>query len=325
MAYMDEQRKIQAKYFAGKCDGIYRGKEYNFILKDGDLNFFYGIRADAKEYFKNNHIQLWGGKDGTPTNHTLSSQVACINHLFWIQEHKNAADIILKKIDPDFKAIPVIEDEGLYVDFEVNGIYKGHRPNYLKENSTVRGANNTCIDACMLAEKNGKRTLVCFEWKYRERYSKKASEIAKEPSYKTKKARYLNLLKDNASPIIFSKNEKGSKCDDNKEFAKFLAEPFYQLMRQTLLAWQITEDTNNRYGASDYINVHVIPQANLALLKAKTSPEITATSSHISEAWKTWLKQPEKHKHITPEELLSDSSKEYNLELYDYLKKRYWQ
>ena len=60
--------------------GMYRGKERPFVLMDGMNNLYAPIRSEVVKYFRDNKISWWGGY--RPTGHTLSSQVACLNHLF---------------------------------------------------------------------------------------------------------------------------------------------------------------------------------------------------------------------------------------------------
>ncbi|OEU80443.1 MAG: hypothetical protein BA865_04050 [Desulfobacterales bacterium S5133MH4] len=52
------------------------------------------------DYFERNHITWWmGDKKNEPTGHLLSSQVACINHLYFARQRKDVATAILKSVD----------------------------------------------------------------------------------------------------------------------------------------------------------------------------------------------------------------------------------
>ena len=44
-----------------------------------------GIREDAIAYFRSNHIPWWKGAADEPTGHVLSSQIACVNHLYLLR------------------------------------------------------------------------------------------------------------------------------------------------------------------------------------------------------------------------------------------------
>ena len=105
------------------------------------------------------------------------------------------------------------------------------------------------------------------------------------------------------------------------EYVKFLIEPFYQLMRQTLLAWQLTVE--NHIIADDYIHLHIIQNGNIGLLKGKTSPVIS-NGINICDGGKLFLKNPNKYMHIDAKELIGTSALKYNHKLYQYLSDRYW-
>ena len=50
-------------------------------------------------------IGWWRGENSLPTNHMLSLQGSCVNHLFWLMKNKDATTEVLKGIDLEFKAI----------------------------------------------------------------------------------------------------------------------------------------------------------------------------------------------------------------------------
>ena len=101
----------------------------------------------------------------------------------------------------------------------------------------------------------------------------------------------------------------------------FYYEPFYQLMRQTLLGWKFVE--NKDHCCSDYYNVHVIPKKNKELLQNITSPNLKG--DNISEAWRSTLKNPDKYLTISPQDFLNPCSKIVDSQsLLSYLEKRHW-
>ena len=108
MGYIKDQREAQSKYYVDKGGGLFNDKAYDFVLKEDFTkdNLFNSIEANAIKYFKDNKIGWWRGKDSLPTNHMLSSQVACVNHLFWLIKDEAAATEVLRGIDPEFNAIP---------------------------------------------------------------------------------------------------------------------------------------------------------------------------------------------------------------------------
>lgn len=80
---------IKDKFF-GKDKGYgYFGKDkkrYNFVLEDGVNNLYEPIRNEVLKYFKENDIEWWGDNPDYPTGHTVSSQIACLNHLMFLYD-----------------------------------------------------------------------------------------------------------------------------------------------------------------------------------------------------------------------------------------------
>ena len=109
--------------------------------------------------------------------------------------------------------------------------------------------------------------------------------------------------------------------DDNcpikpqKDIMDLFYNPYYQLMRQTLLGWKMV--SLNEYNCDEYINLHIIPRGNIILRKNIMTPI----------DWKNTLIKSKQYKVFSPEELLyplrkEDSLKEYFKYLYDrYIEK----
>lgn len=95
MSYREDQRRkavqIRDALFRDPGSGVFYGKERDFVLKDPSLNLWDGVREDAKEYFKQCSIPWWKGSTDDPTGHLLSSQVACLNHLYYARQRKDIA------------------------------------------------------------------------------------------------------------------------------------------------------------------------------------------------------------------------------------------
>lgn len=301
MSYREEQRvkavQLIDSLIRGTVGGLFKGREYNFVLKDAYLNLWDGIREDAIDYFERNNITWWMPEENGPTGHLLSSQIACLNHLYWLRQRNDIVTAILKGIDPSIiKAKPI--DDG-FVEFEVIG-----KENYLHEKSHTRGANSTSVDALMVGcKQNNQRTLFFIEWKYTEFYQPESKYIPERFNI------YNPLLDEKECPISI----------ENYEHLYF--EPFYQLMRQTLLAWQMAKHWE--YGADDYMHIHVIPEKNIELRNKITSPGLKGNS--MSDAWKNVLTYPGKYVVVTPEKLLGSV---INLKdtktIINYLRVRYW-
>lgn len=133
-------------------------------------------------------------------------------------------------------------DDG-YIEFEFIETRQ-----YLNEKSWTRGASCTSIDAAMIGKnKAGKRKIFLIEWKYTKHYPSENKYIDEKSKV------YSKLLLNSNSPL------------KKIPVKAFYYEPFYQLMRQILLAWKLIE--NNDHYCSDYCNIYVIPKENKELLE----------------------------------------------------------
>jgi hypothetical protein len=302
MSYREDERKraieIRDEMFRDPGAGIFSKIEREFVLQDPRLNLWAGIRDDAISYFSRNSITWWMGDEKTePTGHLLSSQVACINHLYFARQRKDVATAILRNVSD--KIEEAMKIEGGYVEFEAIG-----RENYLGEKSHTRGANCTSVDAIMVgAKKGGANILILVEWKYTEEY--REDNKYNPERYKV----YNKLLEEKDCPI------------DTEDCKSLYYEPFYQLMRQTLLGWKMVQA--GEYECDEYIHIHVIPENNIELRESVTSPRLKGDT--MSEAWKSVLQEPERYIVISPENFLEPASGCADTKaIMSYLEKRYW-
>ena len=98
-------------------------------------------------------------------------------------------------------------------------------------------------------------------------------------------------------------------------------EPYYQLMRQTLLGWTMVE--NKEYDAVDWLHLHIIPNENKELRERVTSKNLKGKT--LEESWKLQLKIPEKYIVISPEQFLAPIANLLDTKsLIYYLTNRYW-
>ena len=304
MNYREQERKRVTErrdsLFRDSGGGEYKNIPRKFVLEKSELNLWGGIRDDAIKYFKTNNISWWGSGD-SPTGHLLSSQVACINHLYFLRQRSDIASAVLSKIENQIKKAVTI-DNG-FVEFEMTGSQK-----LGKEKLLTRGANCTSIDAMMIGETlDQKLILFLIEWKYTEFYSRQ-SKLSGKPG-RTRWEAYLELLHDVDCPI------------SHRSHKDLFYEPFYQLMRQTLLGWEMVK--RKEYGVDDWIHVHVIPEENKKLKEDITSPDLTG--SNAEEAWKNVLRDPEKYIVIDPKDFLEPINKYADTKsLLTYLENRYW-
>ena len=317
--YQENQRKRSIELIKNTniFDGDTAGKVFlrakrDFVLMDGERNIFKPVRKEVVEYFSGNNISWWGG--ARPTGHVLSSQIACINHLFYIRNDKEAVMQMINNLSPDFTGVLEIPTDRYYPAFIQFEAVSDN--NNLNEGQPTRGNNCTSIDALVYAQhKDGSKWIIPIEWKYTEHYNNqnKADEGYRVDPINCKgeerKKRYTELI-DNSLQL------------DSANHTCYYFEPFYQLMRQTLWAEQLVRNKDcETIKADNYLHVHVIPAENTDLLH-KT---YKCSGEDMETTWRSHLKDKSKYLIISPENLLSDSlnNLQYS-ELRNYLMTRYW-
>ena len=294
----------------------------DIAITPSENNLCSEIREQAIEYFNANKISFWHHKDldkttkeNTPSGVSISSQIACLNHLFYIRNRQDIATAILRNIDIAVKSALKV-DNG-FVEFEIIG-----KDNYLNEKYHKRGTKSTSIDAVMLAEmNNGAKKIFAIEWKYTEQYIESYDNEKIQSKYKRvdgqeRKNRYLPLLENTNSPLNVT------IPISEKIIEGIFFEPFDQLFRQTLLVDQMVKA--HEYEATDYLHVHVIPQGNLKLLNENPAKEFLPGKT-LHETWINLLKLPEKYKVIDPKNFVSVAQDLPETEKWlNYLSMRYW-
>lgn len=276
---------------------------FDYFIKPqySDKNLYRGIRTKAIEYFREYNITWWQclNEPNSPTGHMVSSQINCINHLFAFRDDPIAIKRILQKATnlPIDKILQSPIDKGGYIAFEF--VYKNK--SLLKDNSgkyheeyETRGANCTSIDALIYVQLvNGNKILIPIEWKYTETYN---GEEACDKSWQ----RYPDLIR-----------LENSNLKDVYDLYK--VDPYYELMRQTLLMEQIIQHKDCGIEADDYFHIMVIPN------------EHTELKSAIVNNYIPTLKDITKFRIIDPQALLSPipADGDYK-DLISYLQTRYW-
>ncbi|MGH6863813.1 MAG: PGN_0703 family putative restriction endonuclease, partial [Methylocella sp.] len=97
--------------------------------------------------------------------------------------------------------------------------------------------------------------------------------------------------------------------------------PFYQMMRRTLLGWQISKHED--HDCTSYSHIHVVPEQNAEFHRKVTSPLLKGAS--VSEAWLAVLRRPELYIGTTPANFMRPVVEERDTKaLTGYLKSRYW-
>jgi hypothetical protein len=250
----------------------------------GGVSLYPPFREGVLRYYNSYSIAWWGGSDG-PTDSPISSQVACINHLEPARLNHQVAIQLARRYVPG--AVEVLPIEGGFLAYEWVGMNS-----YLKERGwsvKSRGKNITSVDALMAVKRNdGQVSLIVIEWKYTECYSGKCLAISDKGTQRIEI--YRSLLEEPECPI---------RLGDHK---RLFFDPYYQLMRQTLLAWQMIR--HREFGATNWVHVHVAPKANVQLLETITSPQLSEFKT-MERAWKSVLVDPGKYRLVSPHELLT--------------------
>ena len=260
-------------------------------------NLFPGIRGaeGAIGFFSQRNIGWWknsrsgdNSKANGPTRNMASSQVACVNFLLPLAGIPGALLAALRALDGDVRSIMDIRHEGRTstVEFEWIGI-----PRSL-EGGTTRGANNTSVDAFLTVEtESGRKRAYLLEWKYVESY------LSSKPDFKgagspgeTRRRRYTNPF--HASYSSFNPSAA-------PELEDFFYEPFYQIMRQRLLADRMVE--KGELGVDEAKVVVVAPEENQAYRRVSDGRTLISPSlserfpelETVQEVMRACLKNPD--------------------------------
>lgn len=191
-------------------------------------------------------------------NHLLSSQAACVNFLMpmlgrpdllarWVGHVLGIEGVTIE---------PIEERAGVPQPIAFEWFPNRDYLNEAGPKGRTRGANATSLDAAVRYRHDGQSRLLLIEWKYTESYG---AELG--GSHDTRTARYANIWRWPAGPI---------RADPNLELTDFYREPFYQLLRQQMLAHAIEVDPKSGFTRVDL--VHISPAGNKAL-RAITAPK----------------------------------------------------
>jgi len=275
-----------------------KGMRNSHLLALGheEENLFPGIRGvEAIDFFRQRNIKWWknarSGDDTDidgPTRNMASSQVACVNFLLPLAGIRGPLVAALCALDDDVRFVVDIAHDGRStpVEFEWLGI-----PHSL-EGGKTRGAQNTSVDAFLVAETAaGRRRAYLMEWKYVEQYLRTRPEFKGDgKAGDTRRKRYADPYR-----ALFS----SFNPDTAPNLDDFLYEPFYQIMRQRLLADRMAR--MGELGVDEAKVVVVAPDDNLAYRlisdgRAVTSPPLARRFPRlgaVEEVMRACLKDPD--------------------------------
>jgi len=277
-SFVSRERLKQTALFVADFPGKigFKDMEYRLHPDERVLNLAPSIRDVALRYFSLKKIS-WH----THSNHALSSQVCCLNFLMPLAENPRLLSSIIGRalgIDKP-QMLPVEngpDERPWFVGFEWNG-----NADYLNEGNSkgerTRGSNSTSADAIVRFQHAGSVETVLIEWKYTESYG---SPIPPNGN-RTRIFRYKDLIFDTLGPV---RADLGLKLED------FFYEPFYQLVRQQMMAFQM--QLKRESGAGRVRVLHISPAANVALRKI-TSPVLRRFGDNSFPVFRSLLVHPE--------------------------------
>jgi hypothetical protein len=323
MNFLSGEKKLQTAWKltskaipkGARKPGLYRNKMYPFCLplEFAAYNLFHEIREDALKTWKR-HCIIWHGSalPGLPSNHLCSSQVFAVNLLFPFINKPEALADALRPFFPDIARMLPVEDKR-YIAFEWIGAI-----NYLNEEPRIgesrkRGAGNTSIDAMMAYETHeGKRVMLLIEIKYSESYGVSYKRFRSDGSDRF--GNYEDFFYSPESPI---------NLEVTPNLTDFLYEPFYQLLRHSLLASQIIKIGKPKVNRVQV--VHLTVTGNRDLL-AVTAPKLRHLGDTTHEVWTSILKDPSSFSLISTEGFFKGINLEAHRELEPwalFMKNRY--
>lgn len=301
VSFIEQQRSLQAglkgnrELFSENAspNGVFKKTSYPFCLplEAAEENIFSYIREDVFDFFNDSGIKWHMGGKRRPNNHLCSSQVCCVNFLFPLSQEPNELTTIFKPVFSDIKEFLPIEN-GYFVSFEWIGEmdYLGEKKN--NNTKRTRGALYTSADSIIrYVNTSGKIHVVLIEWKYTETYSSHSYLIA--DSGKDRREIYQHLFDREDFPL-------------NKtmlpEVSDLFFEPFYQFMRQQLLA---NEMEKAREMDADIVSVlHISPKANSGF-KRITSMGLVGFGNSATEVWRNLLLKKDRFNSVSTETLFS--------------------
>jgi len=311
-AFSTQQRLSQATFrehsatfsTEGRRHGSYRGKAYPFLLRPDVWreNLYPELRGCAPAYFAARGV-VWHRM----RRHLLSSQVCCLNFLMPFSRDPSALEALLADVFCEAVEVLPIEGDGEdagYVGFEwIGGDHLGETVG----GSRSRGANCTSADAVVRIRRRRRVEVWLIEWKYTESYG-----APLEPrGHETRRTRYSHLTCAPGGPI---KNDLKLSLDD------FFYEPFYQLLRQQILAHRM--QATREQGADRVGVLHLAPASNTAFQKV-TAPVLRKFGGTVTEVWPQLLADPDAFRSCTLEELFGARGHAAGPEHSKYLVERY--
>lgn len=280
LSFQVRERRQQTAYFEEQFPNKigFSGMAFRLHPEYMGLNLAPAISDRTLQYFKHKNIS-WH----THANHALSSQVCCLNFLMPLADQPEKLSRLVGEAlgikNPVMLEIEKGPDGGpLSIGFEWNG-----EADYLNEanrqGGRTRGANSTSADAVVRFRHQDQSRIetILIEWKYTESYGAPLSPSGNQ----TRICRYQHLVFAPDGPV---------RILPDLRLEDFFYEPFYQLLRQQMLAYQMEKA---REQGTDRVRVlHIAPSGNLAVRRV-TSPALKHFGDDAFEVFRSLLVRPE--------------------------------
>lgn len=222
-------------------------------------------------------------------SHGLSSQICCVNFLLPFADRPALLGRWIEHVTGDRVAEVLPVEMGRagrdwFVTFEWIG--DADHLNECKPGATrARGANATAADAAIkYRDRDGRTHLLLIEWKYTESYGAPLQEKGNP----TRRERYGAIWRVPNGPI---------RADAPVSLDDFLWEPFYQLLRQQMLAFH-TERAGS--GVDRARVLHLSPAGNRNLHRV-TSPGLRPLGTDAFDVFRGLLADPDAFRCMTIE------------------------
>lgn len=298
-----------------RAPGVFRGRLREFCLPRvcAEENLYWKIRLAALGYFAAYEVKWHQGQKCKCSNHLCDSMVSCVNFLFPFAGKPEALAALLRPVFPTLEQVLPMEESGLWLAFEWIGL-----KNYLEERKRgdrerTRGANFTSLDAAVRFEDTSGRTQIALiEWKYTESYGRTSK--AEGESGARRHAIYQEFFEAANGPIDTSKVP---------DYLDLFYEPFYQMMRQQLLAHEM--ERRRELGAEVVTVVHICPSRNTDFQRI-TSPNLAPLGDSATGVWKRLLRKLERFVEVHTEDLFQSfdvSAFPALVDWYNYIEGRY--
>ena len=324
----ETKRQVQFKrcLWPNLPDGVWSkrpGYTYPHILPEGELerSFYPPIAAEVLEYCRSSDIAIH-----SEALNLRSSQVCCFNVMFPLRQDLELAKLALTDVLPDVTKVAAIEFE--YTGPEEATVWLGEPA------GGQRGQNRTSIDAAVWWTSQAGNFLTLCEWKYTEKAYGTCGGYASRGNRDKGRCRQLDVAKDDpASRCYLTHGRHNRRYWDRLSEAgisltalarlkgcPFMG-PFYQLMRQYLLAGYL------RHHDGDLDEVFVASlgfRGNASLRSVPVAQR--SLGETVEDAWNACLDHVPQLQHVDVESIvarLRTTPSDVEQEWLDYLSARY--